>query len=469
LSERARSHVELNLSPSKIAGRYRDAIETFHAASRGARIEEALTAVGHLDGGPPDRRQWLAVARSFARTFPRPGPRQLLVDISMLVDRDLKTGIERVTRSLLLQLLENPPQGFRVEPVYSRPGSDGYRYARNFTLRFLDCPADHMEDAPIEYHGGDVFLGLELAHAAVSSHGGEFADMRRVGVGIYFMVYDLLPMTLPQHFFPHVREAHEAWLSTVASHADALICISRATADDLAAWLASRSVPRARPLRIDWIHLGADLDPHVSSRGLPDDASDVLAKIRARQTFLMVGTVEPRKGHAQALAAFEHLWGIGEDINLVIVGKHGWKVEALTESVRAHREFDRRLFWLEGIADEYLEKVYAESACLIAAAEGEGFGLPLVEAARHKIPIIARDIPVFREIAGEHATYFSSTDRNGLQHALEEWIALFRAGRHQRSDDMPWLTWAQSGERLKTIILDGARDRRTVRAMAAAG
>jgi len=42
-----------------------------------------------------------------------------------------------------------------------------------------------------------------------------------------------------------------------------------------------------------------------------------------------------------------------------------------------NRENRKRLFWLEGISDEYLEKVYAASSCLIAASEGEGFGLPL--------------------------------------------------------------------------------------------
>ena len=56
------------------------------------------------------------------------------------------------------------------------------------------------------------------------------------------------------------------------------------------------------------------------------------------------------------------------------------------------------MLWLEGISDEYLDKVYAASTCLIAASEGEGFGLPLIEAAQHKLPIIARDIPVFREV-----------------------------------------------------------------------
>jgi glycosyltransferase involved in cell wall biosynthesis len=125
----------------------------------------------------------------------------------------------------------------------------------------------------------------------------------------------------------------------------------------------------------------------------------------------MVGTLEPRKGHQQALAACEQLWADGVDANQVIVGKQGWMVEALVERMTHHAELNRRLFWLDGISDEFLEQVYAASACLIAASYGEGFGLPLIEAAQHKLPIVARDIPVFREVAGSHAHYFSERRR----------------------------------------------------------
>ena len=39
----------------------------------------------------------------------------------------------------------------------------------------------------------------------------------------------------------------------------------------------------------------------------------------------MVGTLEPRKGYLQALDAFERLWEQGVEVNLVIVGREGWK------------------------------------------------------------------------------------------------------------------------------------------------
>jgi len=123
-------------------------------------------------------------------------------------------------------------------------------------------------------------------------------------------------------------------------------------------------------------------------------------------------------------------------------------VDALVQKIRNHPELNKRLFWLEGISDEYLEKVYAASTCLIAASYGEGFGLPLIEAAQHKLPIIARDIPVFREVAGEHAYFFKAESPDSMAQSIKEWLAQYAANQHPKSNDMPWLTWQQSARQL---------------------
>ncbi|WP_203564008.1 glycosyltransferase [Deefgea sp. CFH1-16] len=125
----------------------------------------------------------------------------------------------------------------------------------------------------------------------------------------------------------------------------------------------------------------------------------------------------------------------------------------LIEMLRNHPEHNQRLFWLDGISDEYLEKVYAASTCLIAASEGEGFGLPLIEAAQHKLPIIARDIPVFREVAGAHAHFFSGLTPADLANSIAEWLRLEQMGKAPYSDSMPWLTWQQSTQQLLDVIL----------------
>ena len=184
---------------------------------------------------------------------------------------------------------------------------------------------------------------------------------------------------------------------------------------------------------------------------MPEDAQVVLDRLAQAPSFLMVSTVEPRKGHQQTLEAFELLWARGVDANLVIVGKQGWQ-KAIAALLHNHPQFGKHLFWLKGISDEYLEKVYTASACLVAASEGEGFGLPIVEAAQHQLPILARDIPVFREIAGEHAFYFDGLEPARLATALEKWLSLDAVGAAPQSSGIQRLTWAESAEQLKRRI-----------------
>jgi glycosyltransferase involved in cell wall biosynthesis len=170
--------------------------------------------------------------------------------------------------------------------------------------------------------------------------------------------------------------------------------------------------------------------------------------MRKAPAFLMVGTLEPRKGHRQALDAFEILWKKGVRANLVIIGKEGWKIQDFVERLKRHPALGAQLFWLDNAADEYLEKIYAASTCLIAASEGEGFGLPLIEAAQHGLPIIARDLPVFREVVGEHVSYFKGLEPEDLATAVAEWLKLYEAKSQVQSSGMNWLTWTQSAEML---------------------
>lgn len=379
--------------------------------------------------------------------------RQLFVDVSELVHKDARTGIQRVVRSILAELMANPPDGFRIEPIYATSGQ-GYRYARQFSWRFADSPVSNMADTPLKARKGDIFLGLDLQPYLVPQQIDFYAHLKLLGVEVYFVVYDLLPVLTPQNFPEGTSSVHAQWLYAL-SHSDGAICISRAVSDELVSWVSAHGPNRTRPFKLGWFHLGADVASSVPTIGFPADAEDVLSKLAKRPTFLMVGTVEPRKRQAQALSAFEKLWQQGEDINLVIVGKQGWMVDSLIDAMTGHSERNLRLFWLEGISDEYLEKIYSASTCLIASSEGEGFGLPLIEAAQHKKPIIARDIPVFREVAGKYAFYFSGLEPDALARVVREWLALDQVNQAPQSDNMPWLTWKQSTQNLLDVVLGG--------------
>ncbi len=423
--------------------------------------QRIIQNISTIRTGAINEQDWLSTARAITVNHPVSGRPKLLVDLSELVHRDSKTGIQRVVRSILSVLLSEPPTGYEVRCVYFCTTDLVYKFADEFICKFLNLSTLGAVDEVVYWSYCDVFFGLDYQREVVLANQSIYDDMRYSGVKVYFVVHDLLPISMPKAFKKGSYVEHERWLSVLARH-DGIVAVSRTVADEIIEWLAFTGPARLRPLKVGWFHHGADLAGSVPSKGLPADAADTLHAIASRQAFLLVGTIEPRKGQLQTLAAFERLWEQGLDVNLVIVGKHGWSVDLLIGWLSTHRELGKRLFWLEGISDEYLDKVYASCVCLISPSEGEGFGLPLIEAAKHGLPIIARDIPVFREVAGAHATYFlNKLDPATISESVKNWLEVNTKANQKSASNIietkqiPWQTWKQSAAQLMDVVLGG--------------
>lgn len=349
---------------------------------------------------------------------PRGRGKQILIDVSVIVQNDARTGIQRVVRALLLQLLSAPPSGYRICPVFSSRDHD-YCYAPDFLQ--LDANAGlALERVTVEQ--GDIFLGLDLVAHLMPRHHAQLVAWKNSGVKLHVVVYDLLPLKYPNWFNPKTSKNFRRWMRTVAVFADSAICISNAVGTELAGWLASHYGISKEIFPIKSFLLGADIEASLPSRGLPDGSTHLLEQLKDKPTVLMVGTLEPRKGHLQALAAFEQLWQRGQDVNLVIVGKPGWKTESLQLRLLNHPLNSTRLHWLKNISDEMLKSLYEVCTGVLIASEAEGFGLPVIEAAYYAKPVLARDLPVFREIAGEAITYFTGSSAESLARVLIAWL-----------------------------------------------
>ena len=392
-----------------------------------------------------------ALATAMAHNFP-PHPRQksLFVDVTAVVLNDIHTGIQRVARAVLKALLLDRDKSYHIVPVSLQ--QDGtFLTAFSYAEKLLGLWFGQVSEYTIDVCRGDRFLGLDLEFGRNQLRRQNFERFRDAGATVWHVVYDLLPVRLPQYFPSDSASLFEDWLTMVTSF-DGAACISHTTAEDLQNWMSAKAIHSVKSFEINWFHLGADIENSIPTRGLPDNAVEFLAQLVQRPTFLMVGTVEPRKGHAQTLAAFELLWAEGIDVDLIIVGKRGWDMAPFIEYLCQHSENGQRLFWFESISDEYLEKLYAASSCLIAASEGEGFGLPLIEAGQHGLPIMARGLRVFREIAGTNAVYFDGLEPDNLAQSLRSWLLSWQEEDVVSSALIPWLTWTQSALQLRRAI-----------------
>jgi glycosyltransferase involved in cell wall biosynthesis len=350
---------------------------------------------------------------------------RLLIDVSVIARHDAGTGIQRVVRGLVEPLLAAPPERFQIELVSATRNTPYNRTA-------LRSSGGAVQQGNLPLPGpGDVFFALDLAANVLPYRMGELFRWKREGVRFIFLAYDLLPVSHPEWFRSTTTDHFRRWLRALATLADDVLCISDAVRYDLLTW-CTRELGLKHLPRLDVIPMGCDISyrrPHADE-----------VKTRA-DVVLMVGTLEPRKGHALVLDTFEKLWETGNTSTLVLAGRPGWAVETLTQRIRNHPEYGGRLIWLESPDDELLDHWYRASAGLIMASEGEGFGLPILEAAAYGKHLLLRDLPVFREIAGAQATYFSGSE--AFESALSEWLARIAQGQ-ESPPALQLKSWAES-------------------------
>mgnify|MGYP000126382935 CR=1 FL=1 len=381
----------------------------------------------------------------------------LYVDVSIIRRENAGTGIQRVVRAIWNVLQQNMDAEFELVPVAGSP-TKGYRRIRD---NFLERPLRRLPipwmRARLTPKSGDVFLGLDLSTRVVTRNKGQLARWRRRGVKVVFIVYDLLPALRPDWFDERATDYYRAWLNLITIEADHLACISHTVANDLVDWMDALKIkgPQVTTLR-----LGAAISASAPSVGLPQHYCKTLAWVQAATCVMVVGTVEPRKGYDQVLAAFEELWDqpkAGEDFRLLIVGRPGWMTNALQQRLRTHRLYGDRLLWIDDASDEYLELMYGACWGLLMASHGEGFGLPLLEAAAHRKPVLARDLPIFREIGPAGVVYFEGETAPELAKALRQWRRSSKPVLIAAAD----LCWSNTVEDLESLLasLKSTKDR----------
>lgn len=367
----------------------------------------------------------------------RPGDRPaIFVDISNLVEYDLKTGIQRVVRNIIPEFHALKSPSCLIVPVYTDIRRPSYYAAE---MRVSPQGAQFIKtNNKIRLRSGDTFLAIDYAPNIILSKIACLKQMRRMGVALNFIVYDLIPVHHPEWFGQGADLPQKAWLKYCA-RLGKFIAISRSVKNDLEQWLKERKItPAVSPA---WFHLGNS----TRELALPENTRRLLPNCPA---FMIVSTIEPRKGHSQALAAFKELWRAGDDVCLVFVGKHGWKMEDFCGAIVRDEEFNKRFFWFDGCSDAVLAQLYNEADCVLLPSREEGFGLAIVEGATFGKPLLLRDLPVFREIAGDNAIYFRGEDAADLAEAIREWLRLRAAGALPDSRGIKPISWRESAEQL---------------------
>lgn len=383
---------------------------------------------------------------------------RLLFDVTHLARSEARSGIQRVVRSIARAIGAFCDLARPLELVAQSEGRlwrAGKVIASIFEIDPILIPP-----AEILLQPGDTLLMIDSSWEQYADFAPVFQATRQLGGSIVTVVYDLIPLQYPHFCTPGLVTAFERWFRLAALHSDMLLCISDAVASQVTSYLAAAGMDQGSRQAIRSWPLGADLLVSRRERAVRSAVAAICCHSGdARQhdhdaspLYLMVGTIEPRKGHDFVLDAFELLWDQGIDVRLCIAGSIGWQTERTVGRIRHHPRLNKKLFFIEQFTDAEINLCYRSATALIAASVAEGFGLPIVEAALHHVPALAADIPVFREVGGAGATYFSLASPKCLADAVIRFSTFGIEQRVTLAAKIQTLTWEQSARRLLEVI-----------------
>jgi glycosyltransferase involved in cell wall biosynthesis len=307
------------------------------------------------------------------------------------------TGIQRVIRETHGWLADFLPiSGGQVGWVNTVPRQRSYAFKTNPYLAsdpVLNAPEAKLSEV-------DVLVITDIAM---------LLDVRAIQrekqnrqLKVVVLIYDIFPVTHPEWFPKESLRYFRLYLQKMLYIADQIVVTSQSVKDDLLA-LSWATEPK-----ILVIHLGSFHAQRPSS-SIP----------RSQISLISVSTVEPRKGHARLIEAFDELRAAGEDVNLHIVGKRGWAEEKLYRDIQSHPDFGARLRWHQDAMDPEVLTLASQCNIGVIPSDGEGFGMFLEEALTLGLKVVASDIPVFRE-REQPNVFFSPLTSTGLASTIVE-------------------------------------------------
>jgi glycosyltransferase involved in cell wall biosynthesis len=316
-------------------------------------------------------------------------------NVGRLQELNFVTGIQRVSLELHKYIFQNLDKSRYQFKAYPEFNSDSPPIKSNnpdiLTDPIMQCSRANLEEvSTLLLFDFDENLDFNKISKAKISH----------NLKVVTNIYDLLPLSNPE-WFPSENSRHQfaAWLIKVLNVSDHLIFNSNSTLQQFQ--------------DLGWTSKARN---HVFQLGAMNSVNIAPTFISPSKTIICVSTLEPRKGHVELLNAYDQLLEKDKDFKLILVGRNGWKAEELTQRIYSHSEYGKRLRWYKTIQDDELFSLYRSSTVCVMPSFGEGFGLSIEEALSIGIPVIARDIPVFKERYYSNLHYF----KDGANHLADQ-------------------------------------------------
>lgn len=347
------------------------------------------------------------------------GPTQVYLDVSRLIWRSWTgrtlTGIDRVCFAYLKQY-----RASACAVVQHR----GVR--RILTPRHSQALFDLLLGPDGKFRTGLLALApfaLAAGRGVAPCHGGIYLNLGHTDIDMpclakwveecdlqpIYMVHDLIPVMYPQYCTERAITRHRGRIDNALAHAAGLIANSESSAEEIRKYAYANGY-RLPPIQASLL-AGAQL---VSAGPGPN---------RPKSYFTYVSTMEARKNHQMLLEIWTRLthdMGSGAP-HLVLIGQKGASSGKLSAMIAAEPALRRYVTILSDCTDDEVAHWVAGARAMLFPSFAEGFGIPLVEALQLGTPVIASDLPCFREIGQNVPTLLDPADAEAWEETIRDY------------------------------------------------
>lgn len=302
----------------------------------------------------------------------------------------------------------------RVRPILHRVRQAQLRRrVRRQPAAVREMPPPPPSAVPFDANSLYLSVGLDWDHKHMAQL---YRHTKARGARCLYMCYDIIPVLFPQLYAQDVSGRFAHYFADLAWGADAVVCISEATRNDLRQLLETLGVP-VPPLHV--VHLGSDI--------LPKGGGEVSADIRrlaASPFILFVSTIERRKNHEIIYRAYTRLVAEGVALpQVVFVGMAGWGVADLQSDLALDPRTQGHFTQLNHIGDAELAYLYRHALFTVYPSLYEGWGLPVAESLAFGKFCLTSNTSSLPEVGGEFVHALDPWDLPAWVDALRYYIA----------------------------------------------
>jgi glycosyltransferase involved in cell wall biosynthesis len=279
-----------------------------------------------------------------------------------------------------------------------------------------------------------------------------FVPYMHLGFTTVPVFHDAFIWEYPNHYNKYWLGIFKTFGVSAAKKASAVVTVTSYAKDQIAKYSGIDAT------NIFPIHIGpkSSITENEFGAGIEHNIEPLLSK----KYILHVGTIEKRKNLTTLLAAFETLLQNNpQDLYLIIVGqksnKPTLKDDAVFEMVAASSLLKEHVIFTGFLSDSQTAQLYKHAALYVFPSVNEGFGIPILEAFAHKVPVLVAGNSCLPEVAGNAAIGFDPYNPDALSTLIAQTLkdeALLEFLRQKGTERLTHFTWGKTLEELEEVF-----------------